>query len=248
MTHDDAVHQHTERLGDIARRITRNINVHPGQPAHLPCGLANCPCPHNPDGAPSCDAGWGPMADGRVTRCRICRAHARTLRYQNQRPGEFADAHIRHVAPAFQQPIFDWYSGPRRTLVLSGPVGVGKSYAAYALTNQAVHDGVDVAAWTVADFVADAAPEGDPGAMATARTVSLLLLDDLGAEKASEWRVEQIVMLLDARIRNGLRQIVTTNAGYSDLAVRYGDRVMSRLTGGAAIVKFTGPDRRRNVW
>ncbi|OHV42213.1 hypothetical protein BBK14_11370 [Parafrankia soli] len=236
-------------FGDLARRMLANPPrfVPATQAERLTCGLSNCPCPHDPNAAPGCDAGWTHGDDG-VRRCPACQTHARAFRYRRQRPTAFADARMDDVDPTHRRIMLDWLTGPARTLIIAGRVGVGKSHAAYALTNHAAEHGADIAAWTVPDLLVDIAPEGDPSALRTARTAGLLLLDDLGVEKPSEWRVEQITGLADARIRSGLRQIITTNVPYADLAARYGERVMSRLTGGAVAVKLDGPDRRRVTW
>lgn len=248
MTTDD-VSEHTHLFGGLARRMLANLPrfVPADQTERPTCGLSRCPCCHDPNGTPDCDGGWT-SADTGVRRCATCQIHARALRYWRQRPAAFADARMGDVDPDHRRIMLDWFTGPARTLIVAGRVGVGKSHAAYALANYAVEHSTDVAAWTVPDLLVDIAPEGDPSALRTARTAGLLLLDDLGVEKPSEWRVEQITALADARVRAGLRQIITTNAGYPELAERYGERVMSRLTGGAVAAKLTGPDRRRVTW
>lgn len=216
----------TERLGDIAQRLFA----------------------HRPHITPTADPiPEGETAEDCAERLRV-QARNRAARYHRQRPAAFADARMDDVAPENRRIMLDWLAGPSRTLVITGPVGVGKSHAAYALASHAVEQDIDVAAWTVPDLLVALAPEGDPAALHVTRTVSLLLLDDLGVEKPSEWRIEQITALADARVRGGCRQIITTNVPYPELAGRYGDRVMSRLTGGAVAVKLTGPDRRRVTW
>lgn len=221
-----SISDHTERLGDIAARA---LALRPG------IAPAADPIPE------------GETAGDRAERLRV-QARNRASRYLRQRPPAFAAARMDDVAPEHRQIMLDWLASRSRTLVITGPVGVGKSHAAYALATHAMESGITAAAWTVPDLLVALAPDGDGSAAYTSRTVPLLLLDDLGVEKSSEWRVEQITGLADARIRSGLRQIITTNVPYPDLAARYGDRIMSRLTGGAILVQLTGPDRRRVTW
>lgn len=220
------VSEYTERFGDVAR------SLFPIPPGVVP----------SPDPIPG-----GETPEDRDLRLRI-QARNRSARYRRQLPPAFAGARIGDIDPEPRRIMLDWLASHSRTLVIAGRVGVGKSYAAYALATHAMETGVEIAAWTVPDLLAALAPEGDPDALRVSRRVPLLLLDDLGVEKSSDWRVEQITGLADARTRAGLRQIVTTNAGYPELAERYGERVMSRLTGGAVAVKLTGPDRRRVTW
>lgn len=144
--------------------------------------------------------------------------------------------------------IARWLDSDRPTLMLVGSVGTGKTHAGYAVTNEAVSRGVLTVAVQVPDLLASMRPGGDSTVAARARTAELLLLDDLGTEKPSEWTAEQLTALLDARVREGRRTIVTTNSDYATLAARLGERTMSRLTGGAVVVKLTGDDRRRRTW
>jgi len=55
------------------------------------------------------------------------------------------------------------------------------------------------------------------GRLALYKKVSLLVLDDLGTEKVSEWGAEQIQTVIDARYDNALHTIITTNRPLDDL-------------------------------
>jgi DNA replication protein DnaC len=198
---------------------------------------------------PPCDE---PIPDGetpedRAERLRL-QARNRRVLFDRAMPAEFRNATVGQLDPEYVERVGGWLGSPSRTLVLSGPVGVGKTHAAYAVMRAAADAGNDVAAWAVADLLTALQPEGDATAQRRSRTCSVLLIDDLGSEKSTEWRVEQIGTLLDARVREARRQVITTNHQYDDLAQRYGERVMSRLTGGATVVRMVGPDRRRTSW
>lgn len=170
--------------------------------------------------------------------------------YLNHRPARYAGAGIADLDRE-QDPdgkVAAWLDTPSATLLLAGPVGTGKTHAAYAVANAALDRGMLTVAVAVPDLLATMRPGGDSALAARARAADLLVLDDLGAEKPSEWTGEQLSALLDARVRDERRQVVTTNSPYSELAARLGERSMSRLTGGATIVRFTGSDRRRQTW
>ena len=72
------------------------------------------------------------------------------------------------------------------------------------------------------------------------QAVPLLILDDIGAEKGSEWTRERLFALIDHRYREMLPMIVTSNVPLAQLE----DRVASRLRGGGVVAVFSGPDRR----
>lgn len=171
--------------------------------------------------------------------------------YTRHRPARYADARLEQLDAA-QDPdgrIRNWLDGTSPTLLLVGAVGTGKTHAAYALANEAFERGLLTVAASVPDMLAALRPGGDDGTLAArARTADLLVLDDLAAERSTEWTAEQLSALMDARVREERRQVVTTNATYAELETRLGPRTLSRLTGGATVVMFTGQDRRRTTW
>ncbi len=60
----------------------------------------------------------------------------------------------------------------------------------------------------------------------------LLVVDDLGAERTTEWVVERVNVLLDRRLRENKQTILTTNLmSLGEIENRYGSRAASRLGG-----------------
>lgn len=74
--------------------------------------------------------------------------------------------------------------------------------------------------------------------------VDNLILDDLGAEKASEWVTETIYILINSRYENMLPTFISTNCTMPELSDRLGDRVASRLVEMCKIIKLNTKDRR----
>lgn len=79
----------------------------------------------------------------------------------------------------------------------------------------------------------------------TLATAPLLVLDDLGREKPSEWVTDRLYVLVNRRYNNLLPTIVTTNYQLSELADRGYDAMMSRLRDGASVVTLTAGDYRK---
>lgn len=131
------------------------------------------------------------------------------------------------------------------TLVIAGQVGTGKTHAAYAIGNTAVSRGVWVEAWTTTDLLECLRPGGDPGLAYRVRHCDLLILDDLGAGKATDWAVETLTAIIDHRLREQRRQIVTTNHPYEVLVEAWGGRLMDRLRYAWTVVTMTGESRRK---
>lgn len=87
-------------------------------------------------------------------------------------------------------------------------------------------------------------PATDGGIMERMIQADILFLDDLGAEKASEWVKEQLYTVINERY-NWMRPVfITTNLTIQEIAENYGDRFASRIVEMCEIVKFSGKDWR----
>lgn len=72
----------------------------------------------------------------------------------------------------------------------------------------------------------------------------LLIIDDLGAEKPSEWVAETLYRIINHRYEHELPVVITSNLSLDQLAQRLGDRTASRLAELCEVIELTGRDRR----
>lgn len=72
--------------------------------------------------------------------------------------------------------------------------------------------------------------------------IDLLVLDDIGAEKDTEWANSKLFEILDSR--QGKHTIFTTNLNENNLKAHVGERNYSRLMYNTHLVKMTGDDYR----
>lgn len=145
--------------------------------------------------------------------------------------------------------IRSWLRSGSLNLVLAGPVGTGKTHAAYAVGNQALEAGRWVEAYTVGDLMDSLRPGASDsyGTWERARRCHVLILDDLVA-KATDWEAERMTLLLDARTREQRQTIVTTNVPSAELGEVWGNRFLDRLHHRLTAVTFTGASRRGGAW
>ena len=76
-------------------------------------------------------------------------------------------------------------------------------------------------------------------------TLQLLIIDDIGREKPSNWLLEQLNMIVDFRNNRQLKTIYTSNKDPDALAERLDARIISRIFQQCEIIHLTGQDRRR---
>lgn len=137
-----------------------------------------------------------------------------------------------------------WFAPGPLTFIIAGPVGTGKTHLAAAMGTLAASRARRASFVTVADLLEAMRPEGDRRAARQFRQVPFLVLDDLGATRASEFAVESLTALMDDRLRSEKRTVVTTNADAATLRESWGDRFADRLVHRAVPVILAGPSRR----
>lgn len=139
-------------------------------------------------------------------------------------------------------------TGP--SLLLLGPTGTGKTFEAWGAIRALAVSGARFTfrVTTAADMYAKFRPR--PGVDSEREfegylKTGVLVVDDLGAAKSSEWVEEVNYRLINSRYEQGLPTLCTSNVPVKQLADHLGDRVTSRLTEMAMRVVLEGQDRRR---
>lgn len=187
---------------------------------------------------------------------RELQAANRNRAYARQRPSKYATASYATLTEhqTCGGRIERWLTSGPRSLLLAGPARTGKTTAAYAIANDAHSRGLWTVCRTAADLSAALKPDsGEPLAYQYAAECELLLIDDLGRERVTDWWLEQLQRIVDARCSNGRRMIATTNHGadatqtYDELAERYGYPLVERLIDDGAVLTFDGPAARHVV-
>ncbi|MBE3099302.1 MAG: ATP-binding protein [Planctomycetes bacterium] len=190
------------------------------------------------------------MRDARIPRryqhCEL----ANFIVYRNE-PLTNAVTRARRFAEAF--PVVD------KGLFLIGPPGIGKSHLAVAVLRQVIRErGALGLFYDVRELLKIIRSTYDPVVRTTEIQIlrpvmeaDLLVLDDLGAEKTSEWVGETLNLIVNTRYNERRLTIFTSNYEEKEdrtdpdsLLVRVGARMHSRLYEMCEFLEYAGADFR----
>jgi DNA replication protein DnaC len=141
-----------------------------------------------------------------------------------------------------------------RGLWFYGSVGTGKTTLAMLVSRAALDAGRSVAIYSLPRLLAEirATFEADSEGsyvdfLDRLAAVDLLHVDDVGAERTSDWVLEQLYAIVNARYEDERSVIITTNLERDELVDQIRERTVSRLEEMCTLVPLYGEDARRFV-
>jgi DNA replication protein DnaC len=176
--------------------------------------------------------------------------------------------HVLAAAKFSTQSWADQYPLDRRGLLLIGPRGVGKTHLSIAALKQLMAKGVAGSFCDYRELLKRIQNSYNPSVQSTELEVlrpifesEVVVVDDLGAVKPSEWVWDTVSLILNTRYNDNLTTIITTNfedgparklsvsgpqaaAREETLGDRIGERMRSRLLEMCRLVKVDGKDFR----
>lgn len=134
-------------------------------------------------------------------------------------------------------------------LLMSGPVGTGKTYAAACIANALIDRGVPVLMTNFPTILSTSKFEMN-SLVRQAMEYDLIIVDDLGVERDTEYTSETMYQFIDACYRRKKTMIVTTNLSLKDLRVQDGlryKRIYDRILEMCVPMVFSGESRRVEI-
>lgn len=119
-------------------------------------------------------------------------------------------------------------------LLLYGTVGTGKTYYAACIANALLDEGHRVLMTNFAQLTntIQGMFEGKQEFINSLNSYSLLIIDDLGAERTTEYMQEMVFNIIDSRYRAGKPMIITTNLTLKEITKAQDigrDRIYDRI-------------------
>lgn len=143
---------------------------------------------------------------------------------------------------------YEWDWPNNKGPLLYGPVGIGKTYSAAALAMATEHP--YYTAWVpVVRYFEDMRRrmDGVEVSLPNIRRARLIVLDDLGKERPSEWTFERFFDLLDEAWNRNVRLIVTSNLHPDKLKLHMSEASYDRLVALTTCVPMEGESRRHEA-
>jgi len=138
---------------------------------------------------------------------------------------------------------------PTGWITLLGGVGTGKTHLLAAVANALMYTTARPLYCVVPEFLAFLRESFDAGQSESCsrrfelvRNAGVLLLDDLGAEKESEWTQEQLYRVINHRYNEGLPTLIASNLPLSEIEPRIASRLRDTRIG--QVIVMSGPDYR----
>lgn len=138
-------------------------------------------------------------------------------------------------------------------IFMVGGTGVGKSHLASGIAGLVARDGHSVEWFSVPSLLRRIRSTFDRNAEETETEIlrevcapDLLVLDELGAEKPTEFVLERLYLIFNQRYEDCRAMIVTSNYSLPDLESRVGPRIVSRIHEMCHVLhQFPVEDQRR---
>lgn len=155
------------------------------------------------------------------------------------------------VAVKYVKTFKEWNG---ESLMLWGEPGNGKTHLAAAIVNELSKKGYIVVFQSVPELLQrirstfnSENKEDETQIMRALLECDLLILDDIGAEKTTEWVEEKLFNIIDGRYRKELPTLYTSNLEPKELKNQVGKRSYDRMVETSLTVKNEAASYRREI-
>jgi DNA replication protein DnaC len=139
-----------------------------------------------------------------------------------------------------------------KNLFFIGSPGLGKTFLCNSIAKDLLDRGKSVLYKTVPDLIDSMRKykfdfdneENNTPYLNEIYNCDLLIMDDLGTELSTQFSNQVIYNILNKRIINSRKMVISTNLSLVDFQSTYSERIVSRIIGNFEACKFEGEDIR----
>ena len=178
-------------------------------------------------------------------------------------PKRFIGASLEQFNPGTNKLVEEFINGESQGLFIYGTRGTGKTHLAAAIIKKILknasehvkyHDLIPRASFvTIPGLLVDIRStfnskggDTEEDVISWASSRDFLIMDDMGAEKTTDWSMSTLYVIIDKRYSEMMPTIITSNMTVAEVAERVGDRIASRIAGMCKVIELKGKDRRLN--
>ena len=129
-------------------------------------------------------------------------------------------------------------------ILFTGPVGSGKTFLAAAIANELMEAQLKVLFLVVPDLLDELratykSQVNELDLLDTARTIPILILDDLGVHNYTDWTRNRLYSIINYRTNEQLPTVITSNLTLDEMEDYIGVRTTSRIIQSTRIFRLT---------
>ena len=159
------------------------------------------------------------------------------------KPQTPADTRIFNICQYYVE-HFDVMKKNGEGLLFYGSVGTGKTFAANCIANALMEKGIPVLVTSIVRLTAGKFGDELNELLTKMNEADLLVLDDLGTERNTEYKAEQVFSVIDTRYSARKPMIITTNLPTFETNDIQRKRVFDRIQETCKPVMFSGKSKR----
>jgi DNA replication protein DnaC len=177
--------------------------------------------------------------------------------YYSDRPDDSGMSPLKNMQTIYRKCIdfVENFNKHDTNLFFIGSPGLGKTFLCNSIAKDLLDKGKSVLYNTVPDLIDSMRKykfdfdheESNLPYLNDIYNCDLLIMDDLGTELFTQFSNQVIYNILNKRINNNKKMVISTNLSVQDFQSTYSERIVSRIIGNFEACKFEGEDIRLKI-